>query len=163
MIRLLKKNITTFTLLYSVLFLVASKDIFAENNISLQDDLCQEKEQFFLGASKGDTLSLYNSGVLYFNGECVEKNLELAYELFAHAANNGYDKALHTVAVMLHSGVGTQKNLVKANEIFTELLRKEFHLAKKYACAMQEFKDSRIKSFPPLSALQTYKGCKSGR
>lgn len=148
-----------FNVFFASLFFLFSFFVQAENVFEKEmgkSFFCENKKEIFLGVNDGDVTSLYNAGVMHYNGYCVEKNLNISYNLFAQAASKGHIKSYHTVALILHVGGRGEKDLAKADEIFAALLVNEFSATVRYACAIQSGKDDRLITLPKLNSLESY-------
>ena len=69
-------------------------------------------------AAAGYPLSLSNLGVLYMNGEGVQRSPEVAVNLFKQGAEKGDPNAMFFYASCLEDGVGLQKDTKAAAEWF---------------------------------------------
>jgi serine/threonine protein kinase/TPR repeat protein len=69
-------------------------------------------------AAAGYPLSLSNLGVLYMNGEGVQRSPEVAANLFKQGAEKGDPNAMFFYASCLEDGVGLQKDIKVAAEWF---------------------------------------------
>jgi len=69
-------------------------------------------------AAAGYPLSLSNLGVLYMNGEGVQRSPEVAANLFKQGAEKGDPNAMFFYASCLEDGVGLQKDIKLAAEWF---------------------------------------------
>ena len=69
-------------------------------------------------AKKGFAQAQYNLGVMYGNGNGVEKNYSKAIKWWNLAADQGNDKAQYSLGVMYEDGKGVEKNLKTAKKWF---------------------------------------------
>lgn len=73
---------------------------------------------FRLAAESGDLSGMYNLGVMYFQGELIEKDEETALALFRKAANAGLPRACHNMGALLE-----ETDLDEALEYYREAAR----------------------------------------
>ena len=75
-----------------------------------------EKAYLYLreAARYGDAQSAFNTGLLLFKGDGVERNEERAMTFFMQAAENGYIQAYNSIGVCFALGKGVPKDMPKA-------------------------------------------------
>ncbi len=56
-------------------------------------------------AENGNKVAMYNLGNLYYKGEGIEKNLEMAFHWYQKAAKKGYNVAQNNLAVLYENGI----------------------------------------------------------
>ena len=78
----------------------------------------QARKYYEDAAAVGYSLSLSNLGVLYMNGEGVQRSPEVAANLFKQGAEKGDPNAMFFYASCLEDGVGLQKDIKAAAEWF---------------------------------------------
>jgi TPR repeat protein len=78
----------------------------------------QARKSYEDAAAAGYPLSLSNLGVLYMNGEGVQRSPEVAANLFKQGAEKGDPNAMFFYASCLEDGVGLQKDIKAAAEWF---------------------------------------------
>ena len=71
-----------------------------------------------ISIKKNDTYSSWLLGVMYENGEGVDKDLNKAFGYFKLAANHGYDDAQNAVGFAYENGDGVKKDLKKAFQYY---------------------------------------------
>ena len=72
----------------------------------------------------------YNLGVMYENGQGVEKNLQKAAELYQKAADQGDPNSQCNLGFMYSNGQGVEKNLQKAAELYQKAADQGLEVAK---------------------------------
>ena len=75
-------------------------------------------EWFKKAAEQGEAVAQFNVGVLYLNGEGVEKDAKVAFEWFKKAAEHGYAVAQSNVGVFYLNGEVVEKDAKEAFEWF---------------------------------------------
>jgi serine/threonine protein kinase/TPR repeat protein len=83
----------------------------------------QARKYYEDAAAAGYPLSLSNLGVLYMNGEGVQRSPEVAVNLFKQGAEKGDPTAMFFYANCLQDGVGLQKDTKAAAEWFRRSAR----------------------------------------
>jgi TPR repeat protein len=78
----------------------------------------QARKSYEDAAAAGYPLSLSNLGVLYMNGEGVQRSPEVAANLFKQGAEKGDPNAMFFYASCLENGVGLQRDIKAATEWF---------------------------------------------
>ncbi len=73
---------------------------------------------FFRAAEQGLADAQFNLGLMYANGEGVEKDMMQAVELFKKAAEQGHVDAQNNLGAMYFTGEGVERNVKKAIEWF---------------------------------------------
>lgn len=69
----------------------------------------------------GDTISCYNLGVSYANGQDgVEQDYKKAVELFAKACEANYAKGCYNLGGSYYNGQGVKQDLSKASELYAK-------------------------------------------
>jgi hypothetical protein len=150
--------------LFVFLIIMTSTTVYAESDLLGGVDkqwLCDNQQKIYAGVDDDDAASYYHAGMIFFQGFCVIRDLPYSFRLFVKAAKGGYIEAYHTIALMSHIGLGTKKDLPHADKIFSELLKQHYGPTVRYACAIQQGEDERIKSFPPLQSLNNYSACET--
>lgn len=83
----------------------------------IQGDYPKARYEALIGATDGDPAAQMLMGQLYFNGEGVEKNIELAMYWYQQAASNGFKEAQFRLGkLFFDGGTGVEKNYNKAWE-----------------------------------------------
>ena len=83
----------------------------------------QARKLYEDAAAAGYPLSLSNLGVLYMNGEGVQRSPEIAANLFKQGAEKGDPNAMFFYASCLEDGIGLQKETKAASEWFRRSAR----------------------------------------
>jgi len=65
-------------------------------------------------AEQGNAIAQYGLGLIYANGEGIEKNLTEAMKWYRKAAEQGHASAQNNLGVMYDNGKGVEKNLTEA-------------------------------------------------
>jgi TPR repeat protein len=71
-------------------------------------------------AKQGDPLAQANLGAMYYRGEGVGRNLQVAAEWFEKAAAQGITEAQFDVACIYEAGNGVQQNIGKAFKFYLD-------------------------------------------
>lgn len=71
-------------------------------------------------ADRGDKDARYNLGMMYYNGDGVEKSYSTAFSYLKPLAEEGYTKAFFPVAEMYHGGRGITKDREAAEKWYTK-------------------------------------------
>lgn len=98
-------------------------------------------------AEKDHSGALFNLGLMYANGQGVERNLEWAVSLFRQAAELGHAYAQMNYAVALKAGKGVKQNHDESAKWFREVAEKghvgaQFNLAIAYLKGLGVKRDS---------------------
>ena len=83
----------------------------------------QARKYYEDAAAEGYTLSLSNLGVLYMNGEGVQRSPEIAANLFKQGAEKGDANGMFFYAGCLAEGLGLQRDTKGAAEWFRRSAR----------------------------------------
>ncbi len=68
----------------------------------------------YLVTKRGDTKAMYQLGKMFLTGDGVERNYEVAYNLFSRSAKEGYTKSFNKMALMHQKGMGRPVNVRNA-------------------------------------------------
>ncbi|MEX2961517.1 tetratricopeptide repeat protein [Microbulbifer sp. TYP-18] len=68
-----------------------------------------------------DSAYLYTQGIYYYQGVCVEPDLETAYSFFKKAARMGHLDSAYNIALMNYFGKGVEQNIKFSAELFAIL------------------------------------------
>jgi len=77
---------------------------------------------FQQGAAENNGMSLYNLGLAFLNGFCVEKNVEIAFDYFRKSSLVGFSDGVRQIGRMCRDGVGVEVNLVESFNHFASPL-----------------------------------------
>lgn len=61
---------------------------------------------------------MFNAGVIYMNGDGIDKNYTKAVEFFENAGEHGESSALFNLGMFYLNGEGVEKNIEKAKDYF---------------------------------------------
>lgn len=86
----------------------------------LAEDTCSDLQDTALGAALDDTTDLYNLGVAFYMGRCVEKSYRKAAGLWEKAANAGVVPAKNNLGYLLFEGLDVQQDQRRAVALWTE-------------------------------------------
>ncbi len=113
---------TTHRVALCALLLTASSFLFADYedgvNAAFKGEFGIAFHEFSLAAEEGLDLAQYNLAILYFTGQGVEKNMELAFKWTDAAAQQGHLAAQFNLGSLYYSGDGTSVDKDKAVEMF---------------------------------------------
>ena len=93
--------------------------------------------EFSLAAEDGLDLAQYNLAILYFMGQGVEENVDLAFKWTQAAAKQGHSAAQYNLGSLYYRGDGTTEDLDEAINWYSEAAKgghpeAAFSLAKMY-------------------------------
>lgn len=80
-------------------------------------NLCKEAPY----AEKDSVQLLYEEGMLYYEGDVVDRDYKKAFDCFILAAKSGHEDAIFKVAVCFEEGYGVTKNCGKALQWFRKI------------------------------------------
>ena len=83
-----------------------------------------------VASEAGDATATYNLGVCYFNGFAVEKNTNIALDMFFEAAQHEQPMALYQLGCCYENGNGVPKDLSLAIDCYARAARKGVNEAK---------------------------------
>lgn len=83
-------------------------------NAELDGDYKAAYESLVSAIMPIEAMDQYNWGVIYLNGQGVEKNSKKAYEWFRKASDKGYDEATRIIGAMYYNGEYVEKSFEKA-------------------------------------------------
>ena len=112
-------------LLLTTSLLLLSLPVYAGMNEAtkayIRGDFSTARYEALIGATDGDPAAQMLMGQLYFNGEGVEKNLDLAMYWYQQAATNGFMEAQFRLGELFFNGItGIEKNYNKAWDWLTK-------------------------------------------
>nr|WP_298124416.1 tetratricopeptide repeat protein [uncultured Pseudoxanthomonas sp.] len=84
---------------------------------------CLEIQETALGAALDDTTAIYNLGVDFYVGACVEKSYRKAAHLWEKAANAGVVPAKNNLGYLLFEGLEVKQDHRRAVLLWTEAAR----------------------------------------
>jgi len=99
----------------------------------------EEFEKWKAQAEKGDALAQYNLGVMYRDGQGVEKDFKEAVEWFQKSANQGFAPAQYNLGVMYSDGEGVEKDSKEAAKWYRKAAEQGFGSAQKNLGVMYGF------------------------
>ena len=91
-------------------------------------------EELIKQADEGDDRAQYQLGLVYYNGDGINKNYRRAYCYFQKAADQGHAEAQFMLGEMLRSGKKIGKDLKRAFEWYT-LASQQGHIPSKHCLA----------------------------
>lgn len=91
-------------------------------------------EELIKQADEGDDRAQYQLGLVYYNGDGINKNYRRAYCYFQKAADQGHAEAQFMLGEMLRSGKKIGKDLKKAFEWYA-LASQQGHIPSKHCLA----------------------------
>lgn len=93
----------------------SAEELVQQGKAYLENDDCEKAVKCFGKAvEKGNAKAMYEIGLMYYDGICVDKDHESAATWFKHAADIGYPDAQNKLAMMYWAGNGVEKNDEKA-------------------------------------------------
>lgn len=95
---------------------------------------------FKKAADKGDQLSQYYLGLMYYQGKGVKKDYNQAFDWFTKAAAAGNEQAQYYLGFMYYQGEGIKKDYDKALDWFTKAAATGNKQAKYYLKLLEEKK-----------------------
>ena len=75
----------------------------------------------YKAAELGSTEAIANLGVLYLNGEGVEKDIDKATRYLRLASLGGHTVSAFYLGVLIYNGIGSYYDCDEAMELFTEV------------------------------------------
>lgn len=93
-----------------------------EEEIQLEDEKTVDELKDM--ANAGDIDAKAALGVIYLNGDCVDRNLQLAYRYFKEAADNGNSRGLNGLGILYEGGEFVKKDEQKAFELYKQASEK---------------------------------------
>lgn len=117
------------TFLKSVLFgcIMTGSQVYAQSNQESYEnyDKCQVNEPVCQqSAERGDVIAQYNLGKMYYMGEGVPQNYNMAKKLWEQAASKGNPQAKNGLGTIYYSGKGLkQQDINLARELFIQAAR----------------------------------------
>ncbi len=113
---------TTYRVALCALLLTFSSFLFADYedgvDAAFKAEFNTAFHEFSLAAEAGLDLAQYNLAILYFTGQGVVKNMELAFKWTEAAAQQGHVAAQFNLGSLYYSGDGTSVDKDKAVEMF---------------------------------------------
>ena len=106
-----------------------------------------EREDFVYDlslATKGVSVSQYNTGVNYFMGRVIAKDLEKAVYCYQRASEQGHSKAPFNIAIIYANGEIREKDLSLALEYFLVSAERGNKEAKDFIKKLKNYKSSNL-------------------
>lgn len=108
--------------LFSTILLFATPGLLADYeagvNAAFNGDFETALHEFTVAAEEGLDLAQYNLGILYYTGQGVERDLDLAFRWTEAAALQGHVAAQFNLGSLYFAGDGIEANPEKAVEMF---------------------------------------------
>jgi TPR repeat protein len=102
----------------------ALKTFSPEINYSIEK--AKRIELYKIAAEKGNGCAQNNLGLLYKNGDGVEKDLEKAVYWFDQAVKNGNEVAQYNLGQCYRLGIGVEKDETKAFQLYNESAKQDY-------------------------------------
>ena len=80
-------------------------------------------------AEQGDAEAQFNLGNIYYTGEGVTQDYELAFEWYQKAAHQGHTKAQFNLGTMYYNGQGAPRSLIYSYAYVNLVAAKRLHYA----------------------------------
>ena len=101
-------------------------------------DYANAKQMLEKGIKNNEPVAFRTLGLMYINGDGVQKNYKLALDYFQQAFKHGYINAAYDIGVMYRNGEGITKNRQTAKKYYLIAAKNnyplaQFELAKIYA------------------------------
>ena len=105
---------------------ISSENNLAQSDITPEDIINTIRELEINIKPEERVMAQHDLGIMYFEGQGVAQNMEMAKELFTQASNEGFAPSQHSLAIMNFEGWGMEKNLKMANELFKKAANQGF-------------------------------------
>lgn len=104
-------------------------DFAAGGDAYKRGDFAAAAKEFRPLAERGDHRAMYALGSMYAAGLGVDKDLNMAFELFDEAAKNGRIDAMYKLGLMYEEGLATQQDYRKALRYYQKSARQGYPLS----------------------------------
>ena len=92
-------------------------------------DYANAKQMLEKGIKNGEPIAFYSLGIMYINGDGVQKNYKLALDYFQQAFKHGYINAAYDIGAMYRNGEGITKNRQTAKKYYLIAAKNNYPLA----------------------------------